>query len=250
MNISIKSLNLTEDIVSDVVILRIVFIFSIAISPIANKRLLKKNFNIPFVKVSAIAGPLILSHYIVILLYSIWKTKSIFIRNTCFQSPSPRMLLNCHWIVSMKTRATVHSISFGKTFFAWRFILDDNLLFWLIISYQKSFVISVSLFCSQILTLKFNLWPKVGLNYATSIVKWFFFNFLSKKIIYLLFFAEFELLMFHNNIVKISEKIKQVKLVENLPPSYLPYRFLHDLASFLLWEKVKIFYLKKKQWLD
>ena len=32
-----------------------------------------------------------------------------------------------------------------------------------------------------------------------------------------------------------------MELVENLAPSYLPYRFLHDFASFLLWEKVKIF---------
>ena len=57
---------------------------------------------------------------------------------------------------------------------------------------------------------------------------------------FLLFFAEFELLMFHNNIVKISEKIEQVKLVENLPPSYLPYKFLHNFHSFSVWEKVKI----------
>ena len=47
--------------------------------------------------------------------------------------------------------------------------------------------------------------------------------------------------MFHNYIVKISEKNEQSELVENLPPSYLPYRFLHNLHSFLLWEKVKIF---------
>ena len=53
--------------------------------------------------------------------------------------------------------------------------------------------------------------------------------------------------MFHDNIVKISEKNEQGELVENLPPSYLPYRFLHNLHSFLLWEKVKIFdfFLKK-----
>ena len=47
--------------------------------------------------------------------------------------------------------------------------------------------------------------------------------------------------MFYNNIVKISEKIEQVELVENLAPSYLPYRFLQDLVSFLIWEKVEIF---------
>ena len=32
-----------------------------------------------------------------------------------------------------------------------------------------------------------------------------------------------------------------MELVENLALSYLPYRFQHDFASFLLWEKVKIF---------
>ena len=41
-------------------------------------------------------------------------------------------------------------------------------------------------------------------------------------------------------------KIEQVELVENLAQSYLPYRFRHDLASFLLWEKVKILYFFKK----
>ena len=47
--------------------------------------------------------------------------------------------------------------------------------------------------------------------------------------------------MFHNNIVKISEKNEQADLVENLPPNYLPYRFLHNLHSFLLLEKWKYF---------
>ena len=60
--------------------------------------------------------------------------------------------------------------------------------------------------------------------------------------------------MFHNKTVKISEKKKkkkkkkkneQAELVENLPPSYLPYRFLHNLHSFLLWEKMKIFGFSK-----
>ena len=46
---------------------------------------------------------------------------------------------------------------------------------------------------------------KIGLTYAISIVKWFFFSVLSKKYGFL-FFAELELLVFHNNIVTISEK--------------------------------------------
>ena len=36
-------------------------------------------------------------------------------------------------------------------------------------------------------------------------------------------------------------KIEHVEHVKNLAKNYLPYRFLHHLASFLLWEKVKIF---------
>ena len=36
-------------------------------------------------------------------------------------------------------------------------------------------------------------------------------------------------------------KNEQVELVENLPSIYLPYRFLHNLHSLILWEKVKIF---------
>ena len=70
--------------------------------------------------------------------------------------------------------ASVLSTSLRKTFFAWRFILNENILFWMTISYQKPFVFSVSVFCSQICTLKLNLWPNIGLNYAISIVKWFF----------------------------------------------------------------------------
>ena len=56
--------------------------------------------------------------------------------------------------------------------------------------------------------------------------------------------------MFHNIIVKISEKTESAELIENLPPSYLPYRFLHNLHSFLLCEKVKIFDIFKNQWLE
>ena len=45
-----------------------------------------------------------------------------------------------------------------------------------------------------------------------------FWNFCLRKY-FLLFFAEFELVMFYNNIVKISEKLNE-KHVENLAPSY------------------------------
>ena len=59
-------------------------------------------------------------------------------------------------------------------FFAWCFILNENTLFWLTISYQKLFVFSVSEFCSQMFTLKLNLRPKIGLTNVISIVKWIF----------------------------------------------------------------------------
>ena len=91
--------------------------------------------------------------------------------------------------------------------------LNEDILFWLTISYQKPFVFSVSVFCFQICTLKLNLLPKIGLAYSSSVVKWFFLNFLLRKY-FLLFFAEFELLMFHNNIVKISEKLNKKNLLK------------------------------------
>ena len=66
---------------------------------------------------------------------------------------------------------TVLSTSLGKVFFAWRFIFNENILFWLTISYQKPFVLYVSVFYSQIFTQKLKLQLKVGLTYAISIVK-------------------------------------------------------------------------------
>ena len=73
--------------------------------------------------------------------------------------------------------------------------------------------------------------------FYSEVISW---NFCLRKY-FLLFFAEFELLMFHNNIVKISEKLNKCNLLKSLAPNYLSYRFLHDLASFLLWENVNIF---------
>ena len=66
-----------------------------------------------------------------------------------------------------KLGITVLSTSIGKMFFAWRFILDEYLLFRL----SEAFCLFCFCFCSQIFTLKLNLRPKVGLTYAISIVK-------------------------------------------------------------------------------
>ena len=65
------------------------------------------------------------------------------------------------------------SISLRKTlFFAWRFILNETILFLLSISYQKPFVFSI--FCPKKFILKLNLRPNIDLTYAISIVKCFF----------------------------------------------------------------------------
>ena len=73
--------------------------------------------------------------------------------------------------------ATVLSTSLGKTFFAWRFISNANILFWLAISYQKPFVFSVSVFCSQICTLKPDLrqknWSDLY-NFCSKVMFWIF----------------------------------------------------------------------------
>ena len=74
-------------------------------------------------------------------------------------------------------------------------------------------------------------------NFYSKVIFW---NVCLRKY-FLIFFAEFELLMFYNDIVKISEKLNKWDWLKILAPSYLPYRLLHDLASFLLCEKVKIF---------
>ena len=50
----------------------------------------------------------------------------------------------------MGTITTVLLTSLGKTFFAWRFILNENILFWMTIFYQKPFVISVCVLFSNI----------------------------------------------------------------------------------------------------
>ena len=56
--------------------------------------------------------------------------------------------------------------------------------------------------------------------------------------------------MFYNNIVKFSEKIEQVELVENLAPSYQPYRFLHDLGFIFTMGKSENIWFFKNQWLE
>ena len=75
------------------------------------------------------------------------------------------------------------------------------------------------MFCSRKFTLKLNLWPKISLTYAISIVKWFFLEFLCKKI-----FLAFLCLTWITNVSQYYcenfRKIEQAELVKKLPPSY------------------------------
>ena len=130
---------------------------------------------------------------------------------------------------------TVQLTSLGKTFFARRFILNEDILFWLAISYQKPFVFSVSVFCSQICTLKLNLVPKIGLTYASSIVKWFFLNFYLRIYFY---FSSLNLnyWCFTTILWKIQKNWTSGTCWKSAP-RYLPYRFLHNLHSLLQWGK-------------
>ena len=103
---------------------------------------------------------------------------------------------------------TVLSTSLGKTLFAWRYILNENVLFWLTTSYEKkkinkiTFVFSVSVFCAPIFNLKFNLRPKIKstvknwsdlCNFYNKIIFLDFVDFLSEKT-----FFHFSLLNLNN----------------------------------------------------
>ena len=148
----------------------------------------------------------------------------------------------------MNSETTVLSTFLGKTFFVWRFILNENILFWFSISYQKPFVFSVSVFCSQIFTVKLNLWQEIGLTYAISIVKWFL-GFLSKKIFFI-FLRWILIIDVSKQHFENFRKNEQAELVENLPQIYLPYRILHNLHSFLLWGKSENIWFFKNHWLE
>ena len=133
---------------------------------------------------------------------------------------------------------TVLSTSHGKTFFAWRFILNENILFWLTISNQNPFVFSVSVLFSNIY-IKIKLTAKYWSNLCNFYSKVIFWNFSEK--IFFTFICWIWIFDVPQQYCENFRKKEQVELVENLGPNYLPYRFLYVLVSFLLWEKVKIF---------
>ena len=89
-----------------------------------------------------------------------------------------------------------------------------------------------------------------------------FWIFCLRQYLFLLFFAEFELSMFHNNIVKISEKLKKLKICLQVTyPTdfcvlciYVPYgkkwKYLIKKKKTTTTKKKKQKKKKKKQWLE
>ena len=114
-----------------------------------------------------------------------------------------------------------------------------------------------------------NMYPKIkfitknwsGLcNFYSS--DFFFGEFLSKKIFFLRFFAEFKLLMFYNNIVKISEKLNKQNLLKiclqvTYPTNFciicIHFFFTMGKSSCILGPRKKRKYLiffKKNHWIE
>ena len=113
-------------------------------------------------------------------------------------------------------------------YFKWKyFVLVDHIL---------SETICLLCFCVLLSNIYTKIWSDLCYFYSKVI----FLAFLSKKILFT-FLCWIWIIDVLQQYCEQFRRIVQVKLVENLAPSYLPYRFLHDLASFLLWKKVKIF---------
>ena len=122
---------------------------------------------------------------------------------------------------------TVLSTSFGKTFFA---LFYSKWKYFVLIDHIRSEIIYLFCFCvlfSNIYSKKFMAihWSDLC-NFYSEVFFFFFFcsfcSFCLRKY-FLLFFAEFKYLMFHNNIVKISETLNKRNLLKTCLQSYLPY---------------------------
>ena len=115
--------------------------------------------------------------------------------------------------------------------FVWRFILTENFLLSLTISYQKPFVFSVSVFWFQIFTLELN-WPGLCNFYSKRC-----FGFFSKKIS-----SNFLCLIIYVTRQKWEHfrKFEQTKFVESLPPVYLLIAFCIICSHFTMGENEHI----------
>ena len=135
------------------------------------------------------------------------------------------MRYKTNFVCTEETSTTVLSTSLGKTFclafyFKRKFVLIDYILSETICPFCFCVLFS-NIYCKIKFTVK--NWSDLRNLYSKVI---FFLNtmYLSKKII-LLFFAEFELFMFNNNIVKLSEIWNMRNLLKICLPVTYPTDF-------------------------
>ena len=155
------------------------------------------------------------------------------------------VLGNKEHLKEWRLKSTVLSTSLGKTFFClafylkWKyFVLIDNIL-----------SETICLFCFCVLFS--NMYPKIKFiaknwsdlcNFYSKVIFWGDFC-LSKH--FLLFFAEFKLLMFYNNIVKISEKLNKWNLLKICIQVTYPTNFCTIFVHFYYGKKWKYWIFKK-----
>ena len=134
------------------------------------------------------------------------------------------------------TRKDIFCLAF---YYMWKyFVLIDK-------SYQKPFVLLVSVVCSQICIHKIKSTSKNWSGLCNFYIKVIFWNFVQENIFYL--FCWILIIDVSQQYCKNFRKIEQAECVKNLPPRYLPYRLLHNLHLFSQWEKVKKFDFFKNQ---
>ena len=119
-------------------------------------------------------------------------------------------------------------------YFKWKyFVLIDNII-------RNHFMICLFCFC----VLFSNIYPKIKFFIAkiwsdlcNFYRKEIFLEFFTEKIFFFTFLCWIWIIDVSQQYYENLWNIEQMELVENLPPSYLPYRFLHNLHSFLIWKK-------------
>ena len=126
----------------------------------------------------------------------------------------------------------VLSTSLRKKFFAWLFILNENLISdWQCLI--SGTVCSFGAFFSNIYC-KINLMAKIGSDLCNIYSKLDFWKNFIRNIFFLFFafFMDFKVLMFHNNIMKTSVILNKGNLLK-ICFIYLPHQFLHKCVIFL-----------------
>ena len=121
----------------------------------------------------------------------------------CFVSVLKRVILVCAFEIPWKD-------VFQFAFFFWKKTLISN---WFCLTKNHLIVFSVSLLCFQIFAINLTLWPNNTYDLCNCCRKLDFLGHFYQKIC-LLFFLGFYLVMFHNNIVKISKVVNKGNLLK------------------------------------